>query len=132
MPTINKIQKKKPSSERKETDMRKLRAEAYNNTTWRKMRDTYMHEHPICEECLKKGKITPAEDIHHKRSPFSKGEVNYALLLDYDNLMAVCKECHGNIHAEQQGHINPEEVIKQLDALFDNNLSDKDIEDGIC
>lgn len=128
MPYINKLEKKKTSSERKETDMRELRRKAYNNTAWRKLRDLYMHEHPICEECLKKGKITAAEDVHHKRSPFRKGEINYGLLMDYDNLMAVCKECHGEIHAAQQGHISPEEIMKQLDALFDENIKDEDLE----
>lgn len=111
--------------------MRKLRQKAYQNTTWRKLRDTYMKQHPICEECLKSGKITPATDIHHKKSPFRGGEVNYMLLWDYDNLQALCKECHGRLHAEQQGHISPEDILKQLDALFDqDNTTDKDIEEG--
>lgn len=77
-----------------------------------------MKQHPICEECLKKGKVTPAEDIHHEKSPFRGGEVNYGLLLDYDNLMSLCKECHAAIHNKQQGHISPEEIIKMLDELF--------------
>lgn len=46
--------------------------------------------------------------------------------------------CHGKrpqaygykFHFAQQGHVSPEEVLKQLDALFDNDISDKDIEDG--
>lgn len=127
MPTINTLPKK-PKVERQDTDMRNLRQKAYQNTKWRKMRDTYMHEHPICEECLKQGKVTPAEDIHHKRSPFQKGEVNWNLLLDYNNLEAVCKDCHGRIHAKQQGHITPEEIIRQLDELFDENKPDSDFE----
>lgn len=127
MPTINKLEKKeKPKP--KETDMRELRRKAYNNAQWRKLREVYMHEQPICEECLKHGKITPAEDIHHIRSPFKGGDINWALLLDHDNLMAVCKTCHQKIHNEKR--ISPEEILKQLDALFDNNISDKDIEDG--
>lgn len=130
MPWINKPQKKVPSSAKTETDMRKLRQVAYQNTQWRKMRDCYIKEHPLCDECLKKGKITPAEDVHHIRSPFKKGEINWALLLDEDNLMSLCKNCHAEIHNKQLGHINPEEVLKQLDALFDENKSDKDIEDG--
>lgn len=128
MPQINKIEKKKKTYERKETDMRKLRQQAYQNSTWRKLRDTYMHSHPICEECLKQGKVTPAEDIHHKRSPFKGGEINYSLLLDPENLMALCKDCHGNIHASQQGHISPEEVLKQLDDLFNEEIKDEDLE----
>lgn len=129
MPTINKIPPKVKTNERKETDMRLLRQKAYQNTTWRKMRDCYLREHPLCDECLKKGKITPATDIHHIKSPFRNGEINYALLLDEDNLMSLCKECHGNIHAAQQGHISPEEILKQLDQLFDNNIPDSYFDD---
>lgn len=128
-PTINKIPPKVKTNERKETDMRLLRQKAYQNTTWRKMRDCYLREHPLCDECLKKGKITPATDIHHIKSPFRNGEINYALLLDEDNLMSLCKECHGNIHAAQQGHISQEEILKQLDELFDNNIPDSYFDD---
>lgn len=125
-PTVNKLERKKKTYERKETDMRKLRQAAYQNTQWRKLRDTYIHEHPICEECLKKGKVTPATDVHHKISPFKGGEINYATLLDYDNLMALCRECHGEIHASQQGHVSPEKIIEQLDRLFDESIPDED------
>lgn len=131
MPTINKIQKKTTTSSattRTETEMRQLRQKAYQNTAWRKERDTYLHEHPLCEECLKKGKITPAQDIHHKKSPFKNGEINWNLLFDEDNLMSLCKECHGNIHAAQQGHISPEEILRQLEDLFDENKPDSDFE----
>lgn len=128
MPKINKPQRKKIFSERKETDMRKLRKEAYQNTTWRKLRNTYLKQHPVCEKCLEKGKITPAEDVHHIRSPFRNGEVNYGLLLDDKNLMSLCKTCHGEIHAAQQGHISPEDILKQLDDLFDENKPDSDFE----
>lgn len=128
MPTINKFPPR-PKPERKDTDMRELRKKAYQNTAWRKMRDTYMKEHPICQRCLdEKGKITPATDIHHKVSPFKNGAVNWALLLDYDNLMAVCKECHGQLHAAQQGHISAEEVLKQLDDLLNDNIPDSAFE----
>ena len=126
MAWINKPEKKKRNSfERKETDMRQLRKKAYNTTEWRKLREVYMREHPICEKCLEKGKITPAEDIHHKISPFRGGEVNYGLLLDHDNLMAVCKECHAAIHNKQQGHVSAEEIIRVLDELFDELYKDE-------
>lgn len=128
-PTINKLTKKqKTSSGRTETDIRKLRQTAYQNTAWRKERDNYLREHPLCEKCLEKGKITPAQDIHHKKSPFKNGEINWNLLYDVNNLMSLCKECHGNIHAAQQGHISPEEILRQLDELFDENKPDSDFE----
>ena len=128
MPWIQKIEKKKTSSQRNETDMRELRQKAYQNTAWRKMRDTYLHEHPLCEDCLAKGKVTAATDVHHIRSPFRKGEVNWMMLLDYNNLAALCKECHGNRHAAEQGHISPEEVLKQLEDLLDDNKDDSEFE----
>ena len=125
MPRINKIERKKKSqAPRKETDMRKLRQKAYQNRHWRKLRDTYLKEHPICEECLKHGKVTPAEDVHHIKSPFRGGEINYNMLLDYHNLESVCKDCHGEIHAAQQGHQSPEKILQALDELFQELYSD--------
>lgn len=119
MPTLKTTSKtNKRNTSHNQTDMRKLRAKAYNNSSWRKLRDTYMHEHPLCEECLSKGKITPAVDVHHKDSPFKGGTVNYNKLLDYNNLMSVCKECHSSIHNRQQGHVSAEDVIKFLDELL--------------
>lgn len=104
--------------------MRKLRQKAYQNRHWRKLRDTYLKEHPICEECLKHGKVTPAEDVHHIKSPFRGGEINYNMLLDYHNLESVCKDCHGEIHAAQQGHQSPEKILQALDELFQELYGD--------
>ena len=127
MPQINKPEKK-PRPERKETDMRKLRRIAYNDTRWRKERDTFLKEHPLCDDCLAKGKITPATSIHHKKSPFSHGEINWTLLYDWDNLMSLCHECHGERHAKEQGHVSAEDILKQLDDLFNDNIKDEDLE----
>ena len=125
MPRINKLERKKKSqAPRKETDMRKLRQKAYQNRHWRKLRDTYLKEHPICEECLKHGKVTPAEDVHHIKSPFRGGEINYNMLLDYHNLESVCKDCHGEIHAAQQRHQSPEKILQALDELFQELYGD--------
>ena len=126
MPTIQKIERKKISSERKETDMRKLRQTAYQNKTWRKLRDTYMHQHPICSDCLAKGKVTPATSVHHIKSPFKNGEINYTLLLDPDNLMSLCHQCHGERHAEEQGHKSNEKTLEELDNLFKNLYNNDD------
>jgi 5-methylcytosine-specific restriction endonuclease McrA len=130
MPFINKIQVKKTSSAttKSETDARELRRKAYNNTTWRKLREVYFHEHPLCEKCLETGKITAAEDVHHKKSPFKNGEINYNLLLDKNNLMSVCKQCHAEIHNKQNGNITAADVLKQLDDLFNENIKDEDLE----
>lgn len=118
MPYINTPKKTKKSTYHSNTDMRKLRQDAYNQTSWKKVRKTYLLQHPLCEECLKKGKVTPATSVHHIKSPFKGGETNQFLLLDYNNLESVCHECHSEIHNKEQGYKPVEEIIKELDKLF--------------
>ena len=112
MPTLN-IQRKK--KEHNNTPMRELRRTAYNNTAWRKLRNYYMKLHPLCEHCLSQGRIVPAEDIHHKKSPFASGAINYELLLDEKNLESLCKECHASEHNKT---MSVKDTIKLLDFLF--------------
>ena len=129
MPTLN-LQKKtkKETNQRNEnTASREMRRKAYNNTEWRKLRDTYIKEHPLCEDCLDKGKVVPAEDIHHIRSPFQNGECNKALLLDYNNLMALCKQCHNKRHNPNQAP-KIQDVLKQLADLLNPEIKDEDLE----
>ena len=130
MPTLN-LQKKtkKETNQRNEnTASREIRRKAYNNTEWRKLRDTYIKEHPLCEDCLNEGKVVPAEDVHHIRSPFQNGECNKALLLDYNNLMALCKQCHNKRHNPNQAP-KIQDVLRQLADLLDENKTDEELED---
>ena len=62
--------------------------------SWKRIRDRYIKLHPLCEECEKQGKLTPAEEVHHIL-PLSKGGSN-----EKSNLMALCKSCHSRITAE--------------------------------
>ena len=39
---------------------------------WKRIRDRYIKSHPLCEECEKQGKLTPAEEVHHIL-PLSRG-----------------------------------------------------------
>lgn len=123
MPYLNKPPKKEKSTQHNQTDMRKLRQDAYNQTSWRKLRTTYLKQHPLCEECLKTGKVTPASSVHHIKTPFSKGEVNQFLLLDYNNLESVCHECHSIIHTKENNssYKTVEEQITYLETLLNDN-----------
>lgn len=127
MPYINLNKKTQQTPIRNEnTDARKLRQKAYNNSQWRKLRDTYLKEHAVCQKCISKGKITPATSVHHIKSPFKNGEINWNLLLDYTNLMSVCHECHAEIHNEQNGNKTISKIIEELDALFGENTNTND------
>lgn len=61
---------------------------------WKRIRDRYISLHPLCEECEKEGKITPAEEVHHIL-PIKKGGTH-----SRDNLTSLCQSCHNKIHIE--------------------------------
>lgn len=130
MPTINKLPKKPKSTEHADTDMRELRRKAYDDVRWRKLRTHYMQQHPLCEECLKHGKVNAGTlanplQVHHLKSPFIKGTINWQMFLDEDNLETICGECHGKLHAEEKGYVSPADVLKALEALFEE-VEDED------
>jgi 5-methylcytosine-specific restriction protein A len=61
---------------------------------WKRIRDKYVKKHPLCERCLKEGRITPVEEVHHIL-PVNRGGTNAE-----SNLMSVCRSCHNKIHIE--------------------------------
>lgn len=71
-----------------------------NSYRWRCLRNSYLSKHPMCEECARAGKLTPADNVHHKRPVESGQSDSEKTMLAYDvgNLMAVCRECHVLIH----------------------------------
>lgn len=42
--------------------------------TWKRIRDRYIAAHPLCEQCNKTGRLTPADEVHHI-TPLSKEAV---------------------------------------------------------
>ena len=61
---------------------------------WKRIRDRYAAEHPLCELCLKDSRLTPVEEVHHIL-PISHGGPH-----DRSNLMSLCRSCHQKIHLE--------------------------------
>ncbi len=59
---------------------------------WKRIRDRYAAEHPLCELCLKEGRLTPVEEVHHIL-PVSRGGTHAR-----SNLMSLCQSCHTKIH----------------------------------
>lgn len=97
MPTITRLKdiKKSKSNEGQSTKY-------YSSKQWRLLRNSYIRQHPLCEICLKNNKVTPAEHVHHIQ-PFLRGITDtqrWNLLLDRDNLMSVCRDCHNELHKQ--------------------------------
>lgn len=101
MPTLKRLEKKKPIPYKHDNRYAKL----YNSIEWINLRSYYYRTHPLCENCLSQGKVTPADEVHHKQ--FLSTDINreWDLLLDENNLMSLCQDCHHRIHtyAKQNG-----------------------------
>ena len=62
---------------------------------WRKLRTLYIAKNPLCAECEKAGRLTPATEVHHIVAVADGGS-------DRDeNLQALCKSCHSRKTAKE-------------------------------
>ena len=59
---------------------------------WKRIRDRYAAAQPLCAMCLKEGRLTPVDEVHHI-VPISRGGTHAR-----DNLMSLCRSCHAKIH----------------------------------
>lgn len=59
---------KKPKPEKKRQINKESRYQIYRSSRWKKLRLAKLMEQPLCELCLARGVIKPAEDVHHMDS----------------------------------------------------------------
>lgn len=98
MPTIQLKFSEKPKKNSSKSDCQNHIA-VYNTRTWRELRLIYLAENPLCEICKNQQKLTLAQEVHHK-TPISTGKTiaeKKIIGFDYDNLQALCTECHKSI-----------------------------------
>ena len=65
----------------------------YHKQYWKKARKQFLLKNFWCEECLKKGKHTLADTVHH-----SKGFNSWETFCDKRYWVAICGSCHSIIH----------------------------------
>ena len=85
------------------------RQELYQSKRWKECREYMKMKYPLCQDCLKEGKVVPMEEVHHIKSPFVKGlseEEKEKRAFDESNLVCLCKECHIKRH-------HPEDTIQE-------------------
>ncbi len=66
---------------------------------WRRYREMYLRQHPLCVECQKEGRLTPATVVDHIVP--HKGDRR--LFWDPENHQALCKRCHDKKTAKEDG-----------------------------
>lgn len=87
-----------------EKEKKTWRQKYYQNPQWKVLRKIKIQQNPLCERCLENEIVTPASDVHHIHSPFDGGlseMERYRRLLDWNNLISLCRECHNEIHNAQ-------------------------------
>ena len=101
MPTIKRLKDTTRPRQRKiDTAKRKERIAVYQTPLWKQMRDVQITEHPWCADCESEGRLTPAQDVHHRISFMATSDPceRSRLAFDPDNLVSLCKKCHQKRH----------------------------------
>ena len=70
-------------------------SEFYNSPAWKTLRNyKFGQSDGLCENCKKNGIVRAAREIHHV-IPIDE---DWSKRLDYENLIALCPECHNSEH----------------------------------
>lgn len=72
------------------TGDRKSSTERGYGSRWRKARETYLRKHPLCVDCERLGRTTPATVVDHI-VPHRRDQ---ELFWDKANWQSLCKRCH--------------------------------------
>lgn len=81
--------------------MQKFAEAFYKSRDWRNTRELYMQRAGgLCERCLAAGMYKPAEIVHHKIHLTKDNINNPKVALAFDNLEALCRDCHAEAHGE--------------------------------
>ena len=83
----------------------------YNSGRWRRLRFRHLEREPLCRECARVGKVTPASDVDHIKP--HKGD--FCLFFDENNLQSLCASCHSRKTAAEDGGFGNRVVKKCWD-----------------
>jgi len=68
----------------------KYSEQLYNTARWQRLRKRVLLKHPLCVECERHGRVTPATVVDH----IVPHKGNLELFWDESNLQPLCKRCH--------------------------------------
>ena len=71
----------------------------YSSKAWQDCRNEYAkRRHHLCEDCLRRGIYRPGTIVHHKIELDPINIENPEIALNFENLEAVCRQCHDEYH----------------------------------
>ena len=79
----------------------------YNSSRWQRLRKQFLMRHPLCVECKKRDRVTPATVVDHVIP--HKG--NEELFWNQENWQALCKSCHDRKTAKEDGRWRKKGIV---------------------
>ena len=71
----------------------------YKSKAWKDTRDYIIRRDGyLCADCMRAGKYTPAEEVHHIIELTPENITDERITLNPDNLISLCRECHRKRH----------------------------------
>lgn len=87
--------------------MKKWAEKLYKSNNWQQLRDTIMkRDGYLCQDCKARGKITPAEEVHHIIEVTQANINDASITLNPDNLVSLCRECHRQRHGAKRWKVD--------------------------
>lgn len=91
--------KHKRETNRQYDKQRGTAAQRGYDARWQKYRKWFLNHNPLCIECRKEGRLTPATVVDHIIP--HKGDME--LFWDTNNHQSLCKRCHDRKTAKEDG-----------------------------
>ena len=83
--------------------MREFAKEFYATQAWRNARNAAIkRDSGLCQDCLEKGLVVPAEEVHHIIELTPENITDESIALNLDNLICLCRECHRRRHGAKR------------------------------
>ena len=74
----------------------------YKSKIWQHMREYIMkRDGRLCQDCLKRGIVTTAEEVHHITPLTPETIMDPSVTLNENNLISLCRECHKARHGQR-------------------------------
>lgn len=81
--------------------MKKFAEKFYKSKAWQKCRAVvWARDKGLCVDCLKRGIIQPAEEVHHVIELTPENIDRADITLNTENLVSLCRECHQARHGD--------------------------------
>lgn len=83
--------------------MKEFAQEFYSSKAWKDCRKAYRKKvGGLCERCLRDGIVTAGVIVHHKIHITPENITRPEIVLNFDNLELVCRDCHAKEHGARE------------------------------